>query len=158
MIGVVEDGVGGRDEVGAGGLVGAGVVVTVEAGEIAAADLKADGVAFLECVGGGPEVHGDFVDLIGIDEVGLFVGVAVAHAEDAVGEIFGEAVGGDVDEHGGEVGVHGGGFYIGLESDGAGDLHVGVERFGGVDENVVAIFGGALISRAGLVVNHVAAE
>ncbi len=115
-------------------------------------------MALLEGVGGGPEVDGDFVDLIGIDEVGLFVGIAVAHAEDSVGEIFGEAVGGDVDEHGGEVGVYGGGFDPGFESDGAGDLHVGVERLGGIDEDVVAVFGGALIARAGLVVNHVAAE
>lgn len=85
MIGVVEDGVGGADEIFAGGLVGAGVEVAIEAREVAAADLESDGVAFLEDVGGGPEVHGDFVDLVGIHEVGPFVGVAVAHAEDAVG-------------------------------------------------------------------------
>src|ERR1700733_1442646 len=158
VIGVVEDGVGGGDEVVAGGLVGAGVQVAVEAREVAAADLEANGVALLEDVSGGPEVDGDFVYLIGIHHTGLFVGVAVAHAEDAVGEVFGEAVGGDVDEHGGEVGVHGGGFYIGLESDGAGDLEILLQRLGGIDEDVVAIFGGSLIARAGLVVNHVAAE
>ena len=71
MIGVVEDRVGGGDEVFAGGLVGAGVVVAVEAGEIAAAHLEADDVALLEGVGGGPEVDSDFVDLIGIDEEGV---------------------------------------------------------------------------------------
>ena len=158
MIGVVEDGVGGGDEVFAGGLVGAGVVVAVKAREIAAADLKADDVALLEGVGGGPEVDGDFVDLIGIDEVGLFVGVAVAHAEDAVGEILGETVGGDVDQHGGEVGVDGGGLHIGFEGDGAGDLEICIERLGGIDEDVVAAFGGALIARAGFIVDHVAAE
>src|SRR5580698_8845705 len=158
MLGVVEDGVGGGDEVFAGGLVGAGVQVAVEAREVAAADLEADDVAFLEGVGGGPEVHGDFVDLVGIDEVGLFVGITITHAKDAVGEVLGEAVGGDVNEHGGEVGIDGGRFDPGFERDGAGDLHVGVERLRGIDEDVVAIFGGALIARAGLVVNHVAAE
>ena len=158
VIGVVEDGVGGADEIFAGGLVGSGVEVAVEAGEVAAADLKADDVTLLKSVGGGPEVYGDFVDLVGIDEVGLFVGVAITHAEDSVGEIFGEAVGSDVNEHGGEVGVDGGGFYIGLEGNGAGDLHVLLKRLGGVDEHVVAICGGALIARAGLVVDHVAAE
>src|SRR3984957_7528098 len=158
MLGVVEDGVGGGDQGCAGGLVSAGVVVAVEAGEVAAAHLEADDVALLEGVGGGPEVHGDFVDLIGIDEVGLFVGIAVAHTEDAVGEIFGEAVGSDVNEHGGEVGVDGRGFDPGFEGDGAGDLHIGVERLGGIDQDVVAAFGGALVARAGFVVDHVAAE
>src|SRR5579862_1521331 len=158
MLGVVEDGVGGADEIFAGGLVGAGVQVAVEPREIAAAHLEPDDVALLEDVGGGPEVDGNFVDLIGIHQVGLFVGVAVAHAEDAVGEIFGEAVGGDVNKHGGEVGVDGGRFDPGFEGDGAGNLQIGVERLGGIDEDVVAIFGGALIARAGLVVNHVAAE
>ena len=158
MLGVVEDGVGGGDEVGVGGLVGAGIVVAVEAGEIAAADLEADDVALLESVGGGPEVDGDFVDLIGVDEVGLLVGVAVAHAEDAVSEIFGEAVRSDVDEHGGEVCIDGGRFDPGFECDGAGDLRIGVERLGGVDEDIGAIFCGALIARARFVVDHVAAE
>jgi len=158
MVGVVEYGVCGADEFFAGGLVGAGVQVAVEAREIAAGDFEPDDVALLEGVGGGPEVDGNFVDLIGIDEVGLFIGIAVTHAQDAIGEVFGEAVGGDVDEFGGEVGVDGGRFDPRFECDRAGDLHVCVERLGGIDQDVVAAFRGALIARAGLVVNHVAAE
>ena len=73
MGGVVEDGVGGFDECPAGGGGLAGVEVAVEAGEVAAADFKADFVAFEEDVAGGPEVESKVVGLAG-DERGGFGG------------------------------------------------------------------------------------
>ena len=69
MGGVVVDGVGGLDEVGAcgGGLTG--VQVAVEAREVAAGDFEADDVALEEDVAGGPEVDFVFVDLAGVEEL-----------------------------------------------------------------------------------------
>jgi len=64
-------------------------------------------VAFEEDVAGGSHVDGEFVDLAGDDGFGGGVGVAAACAENPLGDVAGEAVGRDVDELGGEVGIDG---------------------------------------------------
>ena len=62
-------------------------------------------MAFFEDVAGGPEIDAEFVDLAGSDECRVFLGFAMAGAEDAFGDVLREAVGPNVDEFGGEVGV-----------------------------------------------------
>ena len=75
-------------------------------------------------VAGGPEIDGDFVNLPGIHQVACSGGSTVAHAEDAFGEILRKAVGRDVDELGGEVGIDGRGFHEKVGGDRAGDFQV----------------------------------
>ena len=106
------DGGGGFDEGGGIGVAGvfAGVEVAVEAGEVGTGDFEADFVALAEEVAGGPEVDGVLEGLAGGDGLGGGESsVAVFGAEDAFGEVLDVAVGPDVDELGGEVGVGGGG-------------------------------------------------
>jgi len=111
VVGVVQDAVSSR-LVRLGRFVGdcaAGVAVAAKAGPVAAGDFEADPVAGLEEVGGRPQVNGDLVYLTGGDQLGLLFGVAVADPLDAVGEVDRAAVGEDVDEFAGEVGVGCGG-------------------------------------------------
>lgn len=65
MLGVMVEGVGGGDEAAVSVQRLTGVGVDVEAGEIAAGDIDANAVAFLEDVGGGVELDGEGIDLPG---------------------------------------------------------------------------------------------
>ena len=70
----------------------AGVGVDVEARKVAAADGEPDGVAGLEDVGGWIQVELDAADLACPDRFGPGPAVAVAQAQDGVGEIECQAV------------------------------------------------------------------
>src|SRR5579863_2506525 len=83
----------------------AGVQVAVEAREIAARDFEAQLVSGKEDVARRPEVDGQLVDLSGIHELRPLLRVPVARAQDALGQVLGEAVRPDVNQLGGEVGV-----------------------------------------------------
>ena len=85
-------------------------------------------MVFLEDVAGGPEVDGQFVDLAGCDERRMLLRFAVAGAQDTFGEVLREAVGPDVDEFRGEIGVGCGGFGEEFDADWAGDFGVLRER------------------------------
>ncbi len=117
----------------------AGVEVAVEAREVAAGYFEANDVAFEEDVAGGPEIDFVFVDFAGLEEFcRAGGGFAIAGAQDSFGEVLHVAIGPDVDEFCGEVGVDGGGGGVEIEGDRAGDFDVAVERRSGVDENVGA--------------------
>ena len=150
MSGVVVDGVGGFDEGGVSRGGFAGVEVAVEAREVAAGYFEANDVAFEEDVAGGPEVDFVFVDFAWLEEFCWACGgFAIAGAQDSLGEILHVAIGPDVDEFCGEVGVDGGGGGVEIEGDRAGDFDVSFERRRGVDEDVGAGFHFFLIARAG---------
>src|SRR5450755_1799793 len=132
VFGIVINGVGGRPVVVGGRLDLPCVQVTVKPGEIAAGNLQTQNVPFQENVAGGPEIDGQLVDLAGIQQGGLFLRLAVAGADDALGQVLGEAVGADIDQFGGEIGVNGAGLGEKLEGDRAGDFGVFGERWRGV--------------------------
>ena len=126
-------------------VVAAGVEVAIEAGEVGSGDLDADAVAGGEEVGGDHGGEGDLVDFAVLHPDGFVVAVTVAEALDGLIEVVGGAVGENVDDLDGDVGVldvrgdeEGGG-------DRAGDLGVFGEGLGGVDEDVGAFFHLALI-------------
>ena len=66
-------------------------------------------MAFVDDDADGPEVDGDFADFAGRQQVGLLETVAEFYALDAVEYGDFAAIGIDVDELGGEVGVDAGG-------------------------------------------------
>ncbi len=115
-------------------------------------------MAFFEDVAGGPEIDGQFVDLAGSDERRMLLRFAVAGAQNSFGEVLREAVGPDIDEFRGEIGVGCGRFGEEFDADWAGDFGVLRERRRRINQNVVAGFDGALIARTGGPVVAVAAE
>src|ERR1700739_160847 len=89
-------------------IAAAGVEVAVEAREIAAADFDAELFARSEVVAGLHGLEGDLVDLVLFHEDGrLVVAFAVAGALDVFVDVVGGAVGENIDELDGEVGVFG---------------------------------------------------
>src|SRR5258707_9614422 len=104
----------------AGGLVvvvAAGVQVAVEAGEVGAGDLDADSVAGVEVVAGVHRREGNLVDLVFFHPDGLVVAITVAEALDSLVQVVGSAVGKDVDDFYGDVGV----LHVGRDVDRSGD-------------------------------------
>ena len=104
-------------------------------------------MALLEDVAGGPEVDREFVDFAGSDQRRMLLRFAMAGTNDAFGEILREAVGPDIDEFGGEIGVGRGRFGEEFDANGAGDFCVLRKGLRRIDENVVAGFGGTLVAR-----------
>src|SRR5215467_5561995 len=94
--GVVEDGVEGDDAGLAPAERLAGVGVRVPAREAATRHRDANPVAGFEKVAGRPAVDLETLDLIGRQELGRLDRVAIAPAEDAVGDVPREAVRGHV--------------------------------------------------------------
>ena len=101
---------------------------------------------------------GERKDLPGSQQSRRVLGIAITGAQDAFGEVDGGAVGEHVDEFGGEVGVHRGRRSEELQPDRAGNFEIVLERRGGVDEHVIALFHGALITRTGREMFAVATE
>ncbi len=145
VLGAVVDGGVGDDGGGLVVVVAAGVEVAVEAGEVGAGDLDADSVAGVEVVAGVHWGEGDLVDLVFFHPDGFVVAFTVAEALDGLVEVVGRAVGEDVDDFDGDVGVLDVGGDVEGCGDGAADLDSFLQRLGGVDEDV----GGALPSCAG---------
>ena len=75
----------------------AGIQVAIEAREVTRRDFEAEPVAFEEDVACGPEVDSVLVDFARLDGLGLRGRVAVAGAENAVGEVEGCSIRRDVD-------------------------------------------------------------
>ena len=90
----------------------AGIVVHVESGPIAGADVHANSVAFGEHVRRGIKLEHEFVSLTRVHELGLFEAVTVPRPDYRIGdvdcqalwEIAGRRI--HVDQFCGEVGVH----------------------------------------------------
>ena len=122
MVRVVEDCIVGGNKGAPESAFFAGIEIAIEAREIAAGNLQAQGVAAEKHVGGGPEIEGNFIDLARIHQGGVFRGTTIAHAQNALGKILGEAVGRNVDELCREVGIDSRGFYEEIGSDRAGDF------------------------------------
>ena len=130
-----------------------GVWVAVVEGEIGSTDVDAQLVSGSDGCGDRAKVDADFVDLARFHELGFEEGVAVASALDSSRDVLGETVGVNINEFHGPIGI--GlvgrdvelGFYVSGESQRLGHW------FAGVDEHVLAVFGGGLIDgapRAGL--------
>ena len=62
-------------------------------------------MALEEHVAGDAGIHRDPVELAGVGQFRFVEGVAVAQPQDAVGEVAGISIGGDIDELGGEIGI-----------------------------------------------------
>src|SRR5579864_4028251 len=134
MLCIVVDGVGCAYRLARRGAVFAGVQVPVESGNVA----------------GGPNIDSQFISLSRVQECGLFLRIAIAGANNAFGEVLRGTVRRNVDELGGEVGVHGGRARVKIEPDRTRDLEILSEGRSGVDENIVARLEGALVARSGL--------
>src|SRR5215467_13647273 len=88
----VQDGLQGWFEFGVLGNPSPRVGVPVEAGEVAAGDLHPDPMPRLEDIAGGPQVYRVTIGPARLHQAGGGSGVAVAGADDAVGEVVGTAV------------------------------------------------------------------
>jgi hypothetical protein len=87
MLGVVKNGLHGRQHLGVGAELVAGIEVAVEAREVAAAHLQRDAVPLAEEVARRPEIDLVLEGLAGCDWSGGVGALTVAGANDAVGEI-----------------------------------------------------------------------
>ena len=95
----------GDDACGLGEVIPAGVQVAVEAREVGSGDFKPDAVAGGEEVARDHRGEGHLVDLVFLHPDLLVVAFAVAEPLDGFVEVVGGAVGLDVDQLGGDVGV-----------------------------------------------------
>src|SRR6266540_7209070 len=103
------------------------VGVPVEAGEVAAGHLHPYPMPRLEDVAGGPQVDRVAIRPARLHQAGSGCGVAVAGADDAVGEVAGAAVLAYVHQLGREVGIGGGGGGPEGHGNGPGDLHIALQ-------------------------------
>ena len=158
MLRVVIDGVGRGYRLMARDVVCPRIEVPIKARKVAAADLKSDPVSFAEDVAGCPDVDGKLVRLTGIQQSGLLLRVAVAGAEDAFRQILREAIGADVYQFGGEIGIDRGRASEEFDTNRPGDFEILGKRGGGVDEHIVAGFDRALVAGAGLEMLGVATQ
>ena len=144
---IVVHGLGGLHQFGRLLHRAAGVGVAVEAREIAARNLQADAVAFQEDVGGDAGVDGHAVDLAGHGRLGLLQRVAIAQAQDAVGQVARLAVGEHVHQLGREIGVVRAGRHVQHHLHRPDHLQIVLQRLGGVDQHVFALLHGTLVHR-----------
>src|SRR5579885_1830041 len=83
------------------------VEVAIPAREVAASDVQANAMPDLEDVAGGPQVDFVLVGLAWLDQRWHFSlrEIAVARANDAVGQVLRETVGMDIDQPGHKIGI-----------------------------------------------------
>src|SRR5215470_19148659 len=101
----VQDGLQGWFEFGVLSNPPPRVGVTVEAGKVAAGDLHPYAMPRLEDIAGGPQVYRVAIRSARLHQAGGGSGVAVAGADDAIGEVTGTAVRAHVHQLGREVGI-----------------------------------------------------
>src|SRR5215813_13062209 len=133
----VQDGLQGWFELGVLGNPSPRIGVTVEAGEVAAGDLYPYPMPRLEDIAGGPQVDRVAIRLAWLHQAWGGSGVAVAGADDAIGEVTGTAVLAHVHQLGREVGIGGRGGGPEGHSNGPGDLHVALQGWRRIHEHVV---------------------
>ena len=137
-------------------VVAAGVQVAVVAGEVAARDLDPQPVAGAEHVRGREWAECHLVDRARFHADVPVEAVPVPHAQDRVVQVDGAAIGVDMGELDGEVGVGRVGRHVQDHLDRSDHGQRLVERFRRVDEHVGAGLDAALIEGAGFVVTHAA--
>src|SRR5215208_3333111 len=98
MLSIVEDRLHRRQHLRIRAELVTGIEVAIEAGEVAAARLQTDAVPLAEEIAGRPQVDLVCVDLTGRDRPRGVGPLAVAGANDAVGEVTRVAVRVDIDQ------------------------------------------------------------
>ena len=134
---VVVDGLFGHDELVTRPQRLADILIAGKPGKVAAGDFQADPMSRLENVAGLPEADVVLVDLARFDQRRSFQGIPEARSPDPLADVNRLAVGTEVAQRGRPVGVHGAGGGVELEVDGAGDFHVLLQRFRGVDQDIL---------------------
>src|SRR5438105_1532585 len=149
MLGIVQDRLAGRPQLGVLSERVASVRVAIPAREVAGSYLQADAVTGLEDVAGGPQVDVEGVRLPGFEQR-LRQTVSIPRANNAVGEIERAAVRVDVHQPRHEVGVRRRRAGPQLDVDGTRHLRVALQRSGGVCQDVGSSLDAALVERPGL--------
>src|SRR5450631_879571 len=155
---IVQNGVGGRGPPGRSSCRFSGVQIAVETGEIAARNFKAKAVPDAKDVAGRPKIDRERVDFARREGFGGFLGVAILCAQNPFGQVERGTVGINIDKFCSEVGINGGRRNEQLQSHGTSDLKIVIQRRGGVNQNVVALFQSPLVPRAGSEEVRIAAE
>src|SRR5262245_48471939 len=86
-------------------IIATSVQVAVESGEVTTRDFDADAVAGAEIVAGGFEIDRDLVDLARFHPDFFSEAFAIAGAQDALLHVVGGAIGVDVHQFRGEIGI-----------------------------------------------------
>src|SRR5208283_3777753 len=127
----------------------AGVRVPVELGEVAAGYLDPDAVVPAEDVAGGHEVYSELIDLARDEKSRRPHRLSEAGAYDSVAQVSCVAVGMDVDQLGGEIGVGSGRARPKHGAHGTGDLRITFEGRRRVDKYVLPPLVRPLVEDAG---------
>lgn len=156
MLGIVQDRVDrGNKPLGVSRVV-ARIRVSVKAREIAAADFKPQAMSSAKNVGGGPEVYRELVNLTRLQRLRRFLGVAIPSANYAFGQIVRQAIGANVYQFGGEIGIRCGRFREQLQLHRPRDFKIVGQRESRIDKNILPCLNCFLIARSGLKVRGVA--
>src|SRR5579864_2642184 len=158
MLRVVINRVGGCDRLSGRRWILAGVQVSVETREVAAADLESKAVALAKQVAGGPQVDGEFVGLTGIQEGRFLLGLAVTRSYNAFRQILCESVRPHIHQFRREVGVNRRRTGKQLCGDWPSNFQILGEHGGRVNKNIVASFHRTLIAGSGSEMCRVTAE
>ena len=124
MFRIVVNRVNGRHRSPRRRLIFTSVHVAVEARKIAARDFETQTVAGAKYIARRPQVDDEPVDLAGVHENWARLRIAIARPNDSFGQIFREAVGPDVHEFAGEIGVGGQRRRVEFQADRPSDLGV----------------------------------
>lgn len=148
MVGIEVYATGSYDSlfIPAGGFAGIGI--GLEARGVAGRDGDTDAMAGTEYQRGRPQVDIKFVNFAGLHKLAGFHGVSVSGTYDTVKDYHAPAVGIEVTELCGEVGIGGGGRGPEFYFDAACDFEVLIEFFGSEEQDIRAIFDGTLVAGA----------
>jgi len=92
MLSVMIDNVGRRYKLFARLRLLCRVQIAVKTREVAARNLQSQSVSLEKNVARGPQVNGEFVYVLGLQEVRLLLRIAIAGANDSFGQILGKAI------------------------------------------------------------------
>src|SRR5215470_15954975 len=107
MLRVMVNGVGGSNRFPTRSILFAGVEISIEPREIAAADFKPHPVTLPENVACGPEIDRELIGLAGVHESRLLLGIPVARSQDSLRQILCKPIWPHVNQFGDEVRVYG---------------------------------------------------
>src|SRR6266550_2768972 len=84
----------------------AGIQVSIETREVAAADFQPQTVSLKKDIRRGPQVNAELVYLAWIHELRLLLGTPIACANNSLGQVLSKSIRPHVDEFGSEVGIN----------------------------------------------------
>ena len=121
--------------------------IAVVQGEVGAAHVDPQLVAFRDRRRHGTEIDGDFVNLTRLHQFGIEQRVAIASAQDSASDVLRKAIRMNINQLDGPVGIDGIGTDVKLRDNVSGERDRLGHRFAGVNQHVFAVFKGTIVDR-----------